>query len=288
MQRRDPVPEYKSEYFKDPAMPYVEVRYVLHSAKHYKPHFHDTFSFGVIEEGEVEFFHDEQRSNLRTGELIAFNPEAVHACNPVKDKARSYHMIYLDVGWCKAFQENMWHTTLGEFVPVDRVTLSDAGLYRDFLALSVLLRDRTVFYLEKEEILYQFMHDFFEKFIPDHAPDDLSENASEQHMENAKTYIKDQVCDNITVAQIAQEVSLSEYHFIRLFKQHTGLSPHAYLLNQKIILAQRLLMRGIPIAEVAQEVGFVDQSHLSRHFQAIVAMTPGEFVRASGMRGGWR
>ena len=242
---RDRVPEYKSEYFKDPAMPYIEVRYVLHSAKHYKPHFHDTFSFGVIEEGEVEFFHDNSSSNLRTGELIAFNPEAVHACNPVKDKARSYHMIYLDVGWCKAFQESMWHTTLHAFVSVDRVTISDEEMHGDFLKLSTLLRSRSVFYLEKEESLYRFMRIFFERFIPDHPLKDPSDKALKQNMKYAKNYMKNHVRDNITVAQVAQKVSLSEYHFMRMFKQQTGLSPHAYLLNQKIILAQGLLMRGV-------------------------------------------
>jgi AraC-like DNA-binding protein len=286
--RDEPVPEYKSEYFKDPSMPYIEVRYVLHSAKHYKPHFHDTFSLGVIEEGEVEFFHDDQRSNLRTGELIAFNPEAVHACNPVKDKARSYHMIYLDVAWCRAFQESIWNTKLHDFVTVARVTVKDEEMYRDFLELSMLLRDREVFYLEKEEVLYRFMRVFFEKFIPDHTPINPSENASKQNIEYAKNYMKDHVRENITVAQVAQKVSLSEYHFMRLFKQHTGMSPHAYLLNQKIILSQRLLTQGISIAEVAQEVGFVDQSHLNRHFQAIVAMSPGEFIRSSGVHGDWR
>jgi len=98
---------YKSEYFKDDALPYIEVRYVLHSDKHYKPHFHDTFSFGVIEKGAVEFFLNDRAANLSTGEVIAFNPEAVHACNPVKDQARSYHMIYLDVAWCKSLQESL-------------------------------------------------------------------------------------------------------------------------------------------------------------------------------------
>ncbi len=274
---------YKSEYFKDDALPYVEVRYVLHSGKHYKPHFHDTFSFGVIEEGEVEFFLNNCASHLSTGEIIAFNPEAVHACNPLKDQARSYHMIYLDVAWCKAFQESLWHIQLSDFVKVDKTTVADRGLYRDFLRLSSLLRDRSIFYLEKEEAIRDFLKQFFERFVSRHDTGEPHEEASGQEIDRAKQFMKEHARDNLTVAQIARYVSLSEYHFMRLFKRQAGMSPHAYLINQKINLAKRLLAEGMPIVEVALEVGFVDQSHLNRHFQPIVAMTPGEFVQATGI-----
>ncbi len=279
---------YKSEYFKDDALPYIEVRHVLHSAKHYKPHFHDTFSFGAIEEGAVEFFLDGHDSDLGVGELIAFNPEAIHACNPRKDRARSYHMIYLDVAWCKAFQESIWNTQLDSFVKVDQTTVADHTLYQAFLGLSRLLRDRSVFYLEKEEAIHLFMKQFFESFISQFRSEARTGESTKQEMELAKTFLKQHTRKNITVAQIAQKVSLSEYHFMRVFKRYTGMSPHAYLINQKINLAQRLLLKSLPIAEVAQEVGFVDQSHLNRHFQSIVAMSPGEFVQAAGLNGDWQ
>jgi AraC-like DNA-binding protein len=278
---------YKSEYFKDDALPYIEVRHVLHSAKHYKPHFHDTFSFGAIEEGEVEFFLDGHSSTLKTGEVIAFNPEVVHACNPVKDKARSYHMIYLDVAWCKVFQESIWDTRLSVCVPVDKVTVTDQALYGTLLKLSALLRDRAILYLEKEEAIHLFMQQFFEHFVSAYTSEEKQSASSSQEIEIAKAYLKEHVRENITVAQLAQKISLSEYHFMRLFKRHTGISPYAYLINQKVNLAQRLLLDGISIAEVALEVGFVDQSHLSRHFHSIVAMSPGEFIRAAGANADW-
>ena len=280
---------YRSEYFKEDALPYIEVRHVIHSAKHYKPHFHDTFSFGAIEEGAVAFSLDGRTSELSTGALIAFNPEVVHACNPLKDRARSYHMIYLDVAWCKAFQESIWNTELDSFVRVDKVTVTDHTLYQSFLELSRLLRDRSIFYLEKEEAIHGFMKQFFEHFISISQTDTTQTEVSAiQEIEETKRFIKKHARENITIAQLAQKASLSAYHFMRVFKRHTGMSPHAYLINQKINLAQRLLLKGLPIAEVALEVGFVDQSHLHRHFQSIVAMSPGEFIRAAGVHGDWQ
>jgi AraC-like DNA-binding protein len=77
---------------------------------------------------------------------------------------------------------------------------------------------------------------------------------------------------------------LSYYQAWRAFKRHYGLPPHDYQLRVRIGLAQRALREGRPAADIAADYGFVDQSHLCRHFKRLVGVTPSAYARASNLR----
>jgi len=64
------------------------------------------------------------------------------------------------------------------------------------------------------------------------------------------------------------------------FREQVGLPPQAYATHWRVSLAQELLARGVPQAEVAVRVGLYDQSQLHRHFKRILGMTPGAWARA--------
>ena len=91
----------------------------------------------------------------------------------------------------------------------------------------------------------------------------------------AVEYIQDQLDADLTVSGIAQAVCLSPYHFSRLFKESTGQSPYQYVVEARARKAKELLITGkFTISEVAYDVGFVDQSHLTRHFKRVFGLTP--------------
>ena len=91
----------------------------------------------------------------------------------------------------------------------------------------------------------------------------------------AVEYIEDQLNTDLTVSGIAQAVCLSPYHFTRLFKESTGQSPYQYVVEARVRKAKELLTTGkFSISEVAYDVGFVDQSHLTRHFKRIFGLPP--------------
>ena len=71
---------------------------------------------------------------------------------------------------------------------------------------------------------------------------------------------------------------MSSWHFIRSFKTITGISPHQYVLQQRIKKAQYLLQQNqISISEIAATVGFCDQSHFTKYFKRIVGITPRQY-----------
>jgi AraC family transcriptional regulator len=98
-------------------------------------------------------------------------------------------------------------------------------------------------------------------------------------MKKVIDYLRDRLDQKITIVELAEIACLSPYHFSRLFRQETGFSPHQYLIRCRIEEAKRLLAtRKWAIAEVAKQVGFADQSHLTRHFKQWVGMTPKAFI----------
>ena len=65
-----------------------------------------------------------------------------------------------------------------------------------------------------------------------------------------------------------------------MFSRKFGISPHQYLTSQRVDLARRLLLDGMPPSLAAAEAGFYDQSHLSRHFKHVLGVGPGRFARS--------
>jgi methylphosphotriester-DNA--protein-cysteine methyltransferase len=69
-------------------------------------------------------------------------------------------------------------------------------------------------------------------------------------------------------------------HLIRGFKTSLGISPHRWVLNRRIALAQRLIYScAAPLSEVAVSCGFADQSHLTRVFMRKVGSSPATWRR---------
>jgi AraC family transcriptional regulator len=88
-------------------------------------------------------------------------------------------------------------------------------------------------------------------------------------------YIQDRLETELSVAGIANAVSMSPYHFMRLFKKSTGKSPHQYVIEERVRKAKDLIATGkLSVCEAAYRVGFVDQSHLSRHFKRVFGLPP--------------
>ena len=82
----------------------------------------------------------------------------------------------------------------------------------------------------------------------------------------------------LSLTALAAVAQMSPYYFSRLFKQSTGLSPHQYVLQQRVEWAKRLLAEArLSITDVAQRVGFASQAHLTLVFRQRVGATPRQY-----------
>jgi len=106
---------------------------------------------------------------------------------------------------------------------------------------------------------------------PQRAPRGLAK----EKLLRAVEYIQDQLHTDLTVADIAKAIHISPYHFTRLFKNATGQSPYRYVMKARAKRAKDLLTsRRFSISEVANQVGFADQSHLTHHVKRFYGVTP--------------
>ncbi len=91
-------------------------------------------------------------------------------------------------------------------------------------------------------------------------------------------FIHSNLENELSIVALARIAQTSPFHFARQFKASTGLTPHRYVLEQRIEMAKRLLTNShLAIADVAQSCGFATQSHLTSAFRTHVGATPKEF-----------
>jgi AraC-like DNA-binding protein len=93
----------------------------------------------------------------------------------------------------------------------------------------------------------------------------------------AKLFIDGHYSQHIDLNNIADEAYFSKYHFIRLFKNIYGYTPHQYLIRVRIENAQELLRTGKNVTEVCFEVGFDSPSSFTGLFKRIVKQPPSQF-----------
>ncbi len=82
----------------------------------------------------------------------------------------------------------------------------------------------------------------------------------------------------VTLRDIADLTNCSPSQLIRAFRRELGTTPHAWLIRLRISVGTAMLQRGERIASVASEVGFVDQTHFTRHFKRLHGQTPRRFL----------
>jgi AraC family transcriptional regulator len=100
----------------------------------------------------------------------------------------------------------------------------------------------------------------------------------DRRLRRAIEFVHDNFAADLSVEEIAAAAYLSEYHFARLFKQITGVTPGAYLSNVRIERARTLLAETqLPISEIAAGVGYQSQSHFNKVFKSVTGVTPRKY-----------
>jgi AraC-like DNA-binding protein len=156
--------------------------------------------------------------------------------------------------------------------------LADPVLARDFVRLHAALEAPTT-RLERDERLAEWLRALIDRSSAVRPRRSPLTPRDQRALRRASDYLGDRPERNVGLDELAAVAGIGKFRLIRLFRAHTGLPPHALLVAHRIRSARRLLEVGETIAATAAMAGFADQSHLHRHFQRSLGLTPGEYQR---------
>lgn len=236
------------------------------------PHTHDWFFIGMIEKGARAISTTRRDFTASPGRMITLNPLEAHSCRAMGRWPSHYRAVYLDPAFVRrAIGVDRESECLVAF---KQPLLEDAGLTAH---LSDLIRG-----LEREphgpaatEQFMHTMHVIFDSY-GGNPPEPTPEGRA---VARSLAYIRGQAHRDLSVDELAGRAGLSKFHFIRVFKAATGLSPHAYLVQRRLEICKRAIDEGAPLADAAAEAGFADQAHMSRWFKQVYSVTPGAYQR---------
>jgi AraC family transcriptional regulator len=102
-----------------------------------------------------------------------------------------------------------------------------------------------------------------------------------RQLRTVEDYVHERLADDISLESLAERVELSPFHFSRVFKQTTGMSPLQFVTRERITRAQQLIRETKrSLIEIALDVGYKNPSHFAQVFRRVVGVTPTEFRSA--------
>lgn len=249
------------------------------SALAFGRHIHDRFGIGLIDRGAQKSGSGRGPVESSAGDLITVNPGEVHDGAPIGDAGRAWRMLYLDPALVADLLADITEgaiTRLGA-VEFSQPTLRDPRLACTYAAMFPAMTQAGpgTEALLAEEALLALLAGLLR-------PDAPRRRSVPNGIASARASIDDDPAVEVSLQSLATEAGLSRFQFLRGFSQATGLTPHAYLVQRRLLRARQMIGQGLPIADAAAASGFCDQSHLTRHFVRSFGLSPGAYAKAIG------
>lgn len=251
----------------------LRATYITHA---FTRHTHEAYAIGVIERGAETFYYRNGTHVAPAGSIVVINPGEVHTGQALTEIGWSYRMLYPQVELVQKAARlagNVRHTIPDFPKPV----IYDDKMVTVLRNLHQVL-EKSTSKLERESHFVSALAQLVARHADGRATP-IYPSADHQAIARVQGFLESHYNENISLEQLADIAGLSLYHFLRLFREQLGLPPHAYLNQLRIEQAKKLLVKDWPIAHVAAETGFVDQSHFTRRFKQIVGVTPGQYSK---------
>jgi AraC-like DNA-binding protein len=203
-------------------------------------------------------------------QLVALDPSAAHSGTPINSEPWSGRLLVIELSDVTASNE-------GIEVAFPDPIVSGPAIAERFVQLHETMR-AVASRLERDSGVAAFLHDLATLSSARHV--DAPRRLDRRAVLAAAEYLEDNLAVNVSLDDLAEAVGTSKFHLVRQFRAVTGVPPHSFQIGQRVKRARLLLEAGMSAAEVAVMTGFVDQSHLHRHFTRRLGLTPGRYARA--------
>jgi len=236
-------------------------RFVEHA---YPRHTHDTWTVFVVDEGAIRYdLERRERGAARSSRVTILPPHVVHDGRPGGADGYRKRVLYLDLD------------VLGERAvgpSIDAPDVHDAALAAAVRALHRSLLDPADAFEAESRLA----------LVGERLRTHLGEAPAREEVRGiadaARDVLDANVAEPLSLAELGRLLHVSPGHVVRTFTEAFGTPPHRYHLGRRIDLARRRLLEGGRAADVASELGFHDQAHLTKAFRRYVGTTPARYA----------
>jgi AraC family transcriptional regulator len=162
---------------------------------------------------------------------------------------------------------------------IPSLDLDDPGILRSMAALAgELERPGPMGAIYAESLALVILTEIVRQHAHCHTALRMADDLSALRLRRATDYIEAHLDEALSLLTLAEEAGLSAVHFAREFKRLTGSAPHQYVLGRRLEQASAMLTQGDwSISEIALNVGFSSQSHLTTAFRRVYGITPAAY-----------
>jgi AraC-like DNA-binding protein len=245
----------------------AEVLHAHFPSHAYPPHTHETWTLLVVDSGTIGFELDRHDHGAAPSLVTLLPPHVPHDGRNVTRAGFRKRVIYLE-------ERVLGPERIG--AAVDHPGWRDSALLTAVRGLDDALgrqQDR----FEAEARLATVADALRRRLSRTVA----TPNADRPLAARLRRILDDRMQHDVVLAELATQLGAHPSHLVRAFGMEYGITPYRYLTGRRLDRARRLLLSGVPAAEVAPAVGFYDQAHLTRHFRRLLATTPGAYARSA-------
>lgn len=249
----------------DPAgMERIEARF---HGNAFDPHRHDTYAIGVTLHGVQTFHYRGAARQSLAGQVIVLHPDELHDGAAGTDDGLRYRMLYLEPSL-------MLDCLDGASLPFVRDAVVTDSILRATLLSALGPLERQLDDLFVDDFLVQLVQS-----LARHAGDPVKPitSTASRAAALARDYLAENLSRPVRSGELEAITGLDRYALSRHFRAAFSTSPHRFLVMRRLQRARRMIAAGEPLAQIAIDAGFSDQSHFNRQFKKAFGMTPGRW-----------
>lgn len=265
----------QTKFWCDPVLDNLEMLRATYVTHTFSRHTHEGYAIGVIESGVEEFTYQGAVHRAPAGSVVVIHPGEVHTGYAGTKAGWTYRMLYPNVTLIqKAVSELVGSGEL-QLPYFPNPVIHDRQLAAQLQKLHVAIENSTS-PLERESRFVWTLAQMLTKYATRRPYAPIGQE--HQVVQHIQDYLKANYINSISLQQLSRIANLKPLRLLRVFRKEVGLPPHTYLVQVRVARAKTLLSMKLPIAQVAADTGFTDQSHLTRHFKRLVGVTPRKYA----------
>jgi AraC-like DNA-binding protein/quercetin dioxygenase-like cupin family protein len=235
---------------------------------------HDGWSVSYVQRGSFSCRCHGRTHELVPGSVLVLKPGDEYQCtHEHREGGDDCLAVFLTPGLVHELKPRRGHWMSGAMPPLAEL------MVRGELMRAVAAGDSDVG-LDEAALAFAAR---FAAVVDDVAPSrEPTRAADRRRAVQSALWIEAHADQELNLQQLAAHCGLSAYHYLRLFAQALGVTPHQYLVRSRLRAAARRLAEGEqPITEIAFDSGFADLSNFVRSFRRAAGVSPRSFRRAA-------